>query len=379
MNIRQIKNKISTNLINARGWKTNRKIIVFESDDWGSIRMPSNKAYHNMLKKNIRVDRCPFNSYDSLASEKDLNELFNLLVNFKDYKRNHPVITANTVVCNPDFIKIRESGYRKYYYENFTTTLEKYPFHQNSISFWKEGIKQKIFHPQFHGREHLNISLWLKLLQNNNDIFRLAFNNNFWGISPLIYKPNKINIQAAFDAEKKVELQLHKKIIKDGLELFSKQLGFKSKTFIANNFIWDNSLNDTLKRENINIIQGIKYQKLPLFSRSKHRLIRHYTGELKNNQIYLVRNCFFEPTLFPNKDIISSCLQEIDIAFAWKKPAIISLHRLNFIGYLDENNRNKNLELFRILLNKILKNWPEIEFMTSKELGNLILDSYNSH
>ena len=28
-------------LINIPGWRTNRHIVVIESDDWGSIRMPS--------------------------------------------------------------------------------------------------------------------------------------------------------------------------------------------------------------------------------------------------------------------------------------------------------------------------------------------------
>ena len=32
------------NLSNLPGWRTSRKIVVIESDDWGTIRMPSNKA-----------------------------------------------------------------------------------------------------------------------------------------------------------------------------------------------------------------------------------------------------------------------------------------------------------------------------------------------
>ena len=34
-------NHLKNNLVNYNGWQTNRKIIVFESDDWGAIRTPS--------------------------------------------------------------------------------------------------------------------------------------------------------------------------------------------------------------------------------------------------------------------------------------------------------------------------------------------------
>ena len=33
------------NLLSIPGWRTNRHIVVIESDDWGSIRMPSKEVY----------------------------------------------------------------------------------------------------------------------------------------------------------------------------------------------------------------------------------------------------------------------------------------------------------------------------------------------
>jgi hypothetical protein len=40
---------IVRNLANLPGWCTNRKIVVIESDDWGSIRMPSLTIFENLL------------------------------------------------------------------------------------------------------------------------------------------------------------------------------------------------------------------------------------------------------------------------------------------------------------------------------------------
>ena len=48
--LNKIKTAIASNLTNARGWKTKRKIVVFESDDWGMTRMPSKKIYDELLQ-----------------------------------------------------------------------------------------------------------------------------------------------------------------------------------------------------------------------------------------------------------------------------------------------------------------------------------------
>jgi hypothetical protein len=373
----KLKRTAARHLTNLPGWRTNRKIVVIESDDWGSIRMPSREVYERLLNAGITVDRCPYNKYDSLASEEDLSALFEVLTMFRDKNGNPPIITANTVVANPDFEKIQASGYKEYFYEPFTETLRKYPAHQNAFKLWKEGISSGVFYPQFHGREHVNIPLWLSLLQENHETFKLAFENRLWGLGPEIVNTGKINIQAAFDTKGKIELANQQNSVVKGLSLFESLFGFKSQSFIANNFIWDSGLEPVLKSSGVSVIQGMKYQKLPLFEEKKRKMIRHYLGE-KNDQgqVYLIRNCIFEPTWHSQSDNVSSCLKDIANAFFWKKPAIITSHRVNFIGHVFPDNRKKNLELLKVLIQNVLKIWPDVEFLTSAQLGDEILASY---
>ena len=93
----------------------------------------------------------------------------------------------------------------------------------------------------------------------------------------------------------------------------------------------------------------------------------------KAGLIYLTRNVFFEPSHFRDQyDVVNECLERIKIAFRWGKPSTISMHRLNIIGAIHENNRTVNLMLLRKLLNEILKRYPDVEFMSSDELGNMI-------
>ena len=65
-------------------------------------------------------------------------------------------------------------------------------------------------------------------------------------------------------------------------------------------------------------------------------------------------------------------MEEIRVAFKWGKPAVISSHRVNYVGSIDPSNRDNGLDKLKKLLNKVLKKWPDVEFMTSAELGDLI-------
>jgi len=372
--VNEVRTSVAANLRNIRGIKLCKKIVVFESDDWGSIRMPSKEVFDKLLREGIPVDRCPFNRVDSLAGRDDLEALFLVLSCFKDHRGNHPVITANSVMANPDFERIKESGYNKYYYEPFKKTLERYPKLNRVFEMWEQGITERVFIPQFHGREHVNINLWLNLLQSGHPAFIKAFEHQMWGLGTNLVDSGFINIQSSFDASSYFEIPMQKEILHTGLKMFKETFGFESRSFIANNYTWSSELNETLLSGGVRYIQGMKYQLFPLFEQKKHVHVRHFTGERNvNDQIHIIRNTLFEPSIHSYApDCVDRCLKDIAVSFMWKRPAVISLHRLNFVGQIVEENRKKSLVLFKELLRKILAHWPDVEFMTTVELGNFI-------
>jgi hypothetical protein len=79
----------------------------------------------------------------------------------------------------------------------------------------------------------------------------------------------------------------------------------------------------------------------------------------------------FEPSE-SKSDWVNKCFKNIEIAFRWNKPAIISTHRLNFIGSIFEENRTNNLKMLDSLLSAILIKWPEAEFISSADLAAII-------
>ncbi len=91
-----------------------------------------------------------------------------------------------------------------------------------------------------------------------------------------------------------------------------------------------------------------------------------------NQQRYLIRNAHFEPTLSNQADPVDRCLQQINRAFLWRKPAIITTHRVNYIGSINDENPDSSLRKLDKLLLGILRHWPDVEFMSSDELGKLM-------
>ncbi len=363
---------ILRNLTNIMGWKTRKKLIVFESDDWGSIRMPSNDTFKRLEKFGLDLrsaDAERYNLNDTLATSHDLESLFEVLSNVKDSNGSYAVFTPISIVANPDFQKIFDSGFQEYFYEPFAETLKRYPGCEDSLNLWNEGIKKKLFIPQMHGREHLNVTVWMKALKTGDNYTLLAFKEGMWGFVPATYP--ETDYQAAFLLENPVELKNHEEIISEGLDLFKNLFGYSADYFVPPNGYINNKLNEVLVQHGIKFRYAPKIQNETLGNGQSRKII-HWIGQKDKSSIkYIMRNCFFEPSQ-DGKDWVDSCLNDIKIAFKWHKPAVISTHRVNYIGALNPTNRDKGLRQLSQLLYAILKNWPDAIFLTTAELGQLL-------
>jgi hypothetical protein len=333
--------------------------------------MPSLDAYKRLKSKGVELgegEAGRYNKTDTLASAEDFEQLFALLRSFKDHKGRHPVFTAVSLTSNPDFEKIKESGFRQYFHEPFTKTLERYG-QSNAFDYWKVGKKQRLFVPQFHAREHLYVPLWLRMLQKGDPATLLGFEEGCWGF--LTQTPYNISYQASFDLETTDDLAFQEEAIKNGLAVFEKLHGYKASFIVPPNGPFHRSLEKVAADNGIQFVGASKIQREPI-GRGKIKKSLHWLGQSnKHDQYYLTRNAFFEPNA-PGKDWVASCLKDIEYAFRWKKPAVISSHRTNYIGSLDPKNRDLGLQKLKTLLTRVLQLWPEVEFITSEELGNVI-------
>jgi hypothetical protein len=362
------KESLKKHLINIRGYKFKQKFLVFESDDWGAIRIPNMEARDVLWEKGYTKKTDPFARFDTLESADDYTALFDVLSQYKDNQDNKPVLTANFIMNNPNFEAIKQSDFKQYHSESFLESYQRYPNSREAWQVLQQGIHQKLIQPQFHGAEHLNVMRWMDLLQQKNISFKEAFDLQCYAIDDLRNDNRRSNLMAAYDFDSKEELIYIQKSINEGLQQFQDIFGFSSQTSIAPCYVWNDDVEKEMKKNNVNCFQGSYQQNIPEINKSFQKKYR-YTGQQNNwKQTYLVRNGLFEPSLNNQIDWIQKCLESIAIAFQWGKPAIIGSHRINFAGRLDVHQRDQNLTALDILLQKILQKWPDVQFVDSAEL-----------
>lgn len=352
----------------------NRPVVVIESDDWGTIRMASKEVFSRLASANPQWVNDPYLTYDAIEGNEDLEALFEVLTRHKDGDGKHPVITANCVGGNPDFKGIRESQFASFVWEDFRDTLRRYPGSDRVYEMEQQGLRGGIFVPQFHAREHIQTSRWMSALRAGNPDLKRAFDLELISHALPGHNTCASFFMDAFNADSAIDLQMIAENCREGLDIFRKTWGFYSRSIIAPCYYWHHTMEEQLLEKEVRAFQGIRVQKVSRLNNqpSDFRKSYHFNGERnKNGQFYFVRNCFFEPSLDPVKYGQDACLKQMESAIKQSGLAIISAHRLNFIGRIDPANRVNNLQSFDQLLAAIVKRFPSVRFLSTPDLVDL--------
>ena len=372
-----IKTDILNNAKNVIGWKTDRKIVVISVDDYGNVRLDSKEAAANLEKAGIKPKN-RFDRLDTLETKEDLEALYEVLMSVKDKNGNPAVFTPFAMPCNINFEKMREEGFTEYHYELLPETLAKLKGYEGVWDLWQEGLRTGIMVPQFHGREHLNLKVFKeKLAKRDPEVLTALNNRTYTSISSSGY--STISYTAAFEFWDMKENEAFTEIITDGLNAFEKVYGYRSIHFNPPGGREHHTIHKVLKDNGVKYIDST-FIRLEHQGQGKYKKTINFTGSKNQDGLIIqVRNVVFEPTDNRGFNWVDYSLKQVEAAFRWKKPAIISSHRVNFCGHIDENNRKEGLDALKKLLQKIVERWPDVEFMSSADLGKIISESkYNS-
>ncbi|HSI76542.1 MAG TPA: hypothetical protein VK957_11615 [Lunatimonas sp.] len=373
-----LKDQLFQNLKNIPGWKTNRKLIAIAVDDYGNVRVDSKKALEQIEKKNpVKEQR--FDRFDTLETREDLEVLYEVLGSVKDMHGKPAVFTPYTLSYNIDFERMQEEGYEAYRYELLPVTFKKLSSFQPSAfegawELWQEGIDKGLMRPEFHGREHFNLKVFEEKLAKKDPALMLSLENrSLANIGPSGYP--SIGWTAAFSFWDPVEdTKRFPEIMQEGLEAFEKVYGYKAKVFTPPAQQFPEHLEMELRHWGLKALDKPFYQDKHL-GYGKYK--KQYTSSGYNKKtelVEIVRNVVFEPT---NGHLgnVGKALNQIEAAFRWNRPAIISSHRVNYCGHIDPANRETGITALKNLLKTIIHRWPEVEFMGAHELGELIVSN----
>lgn len=357
---------------NSLGKKTRRKIVTFSVDDYGAQRTASKTALENMERAGMNMHSNRFDQYDSLETEDDLTALWETLDSVRDSNGNPAIFTAFLCPANIDFQMIINSKGEQYNYILLPELYKKLGY-DNMMNLWQQGLKSKLIDVQYHGREHVNLKTLQTLIRQNDQQAWCCINNESWaGITNRI-SPS-ISYVSAYQFDSCTELSELADIATSGLDAFEKIWGYKAVHFTAPGAREHASLDKALFQK------GIKYIDTDILYREHQGngiYKRHFNIPFSKNsvgQYQIVRNCVYEPMLPYQSDWQDYLLFQIQAAFNCRKPANISTHRVNFAGHISERNRNEHLKELKQILHKIKCKWPEVEFMSTRQMADTIIN-----
>jgi hypothetical protein len=371
-----MKQLLINHIKNIPGWRTNRKLVVFSVDDYGNIRIASKEARDN-IDKVVMKSTSHFDTYDNLETREDLEALYEVLTSVKDMHGNSAIFTPYALPCNIDFETMAENKNNEYIYELLPQTFEKLSAkdanaYEGTWRLWQEGIKKGLMKPQFHGREHFNLHIFNDLLSKKNKNITYVLKQGSYVTIPehIDYKQGWT---ASYSFDKLIETDSFFDNVKDGIKRFEEVYGYAPKVFTppAQQF--------PLHLENNLPDLGVKYMDSPRLvlkhlGESKYKTVRHKLGD-GELMTHLVRNVLFEPTVKSKNNWVDFTLKEVEATFRMKKPANISGHRVNYCGYIDEENRKVGLSALKQLLQEIVDRWPDVEFISADQLGDIISEN----
>lgn len=368
--MKEIIRNIWLNVKNIPGWKTSRKIIVIEADDYGSLRMPSNEVYEQLLDKGY-ISSGVHDKYDSIETVEDLSELFKVLKSVRDSEGNYAKITPFFNPTNPDTASIIENNYNSYEYIDYRQVVKEQKIGNSIFDLWEEGIDLGIFKPQYHGREHVNVPKLMELLQSNHQIIRESFEMGFY--HPILNEHKEYhNLRRAFYFDNEVEKNIIKNGLVEGYDVFNRIFNYNPIVFSPSNGTFHPDFKKAITSKGIKtfVESGVRY--IPRGNGKIDSERKFVIGRVarQENTINYSRNVTFEPS--DNKNAVKKALDEIEVAFRWNKPAVIATHRTNFSGKLDKVNRERSLEELKTLLINIKSKWPDVLFLNSEELSKMM-------
>lgn len=369
MSLADLKYTFIRNLKNIPGPTVKKRMVVIECDDYGGIRMPSLEALRQMKAAGVTVDESRYNLLDTLEDKDDLTALFETLNKVKGADGKPAVMSPFVNVANPDFEKIKESGYKEYFYEPFPKTLQKYGHNDGIMNLWKQGIEEGIFTPEFHGREHVSVQPWLEKLQEGDPQLLFAASYGFVAVAnikgiPLYAQEFRPEFYFTNDRQKAF---LHQSIV-EGVKLFEQLFGYTPSAFMPSNSVFHHDFEETVLQTGIPFL--VVAHKNPTPGPGGQLTFTSFTFRQKVQKgklSFYIRNCAFEPTDNGYRSI-DDTVKQIAAAFRWNKPAIISTHRVNFTGGLNKQNRDKGLKELGQLLKIIVQRWPDAEFKSTANM-----------
>jgi hypothetical protein len=309
-------------------------VLIIESDDWGAGPVET----------------------QATALEK----LADVLRQYRDNTGRHPVMTLALVLAVPDGAAIRRDGQ----YRHLSLDEPAFATLRAAID---RGRAAGVFALQLHGLEHY----WPDALMTVDDP---SVRSWLESESPATTErlPSHLQsrwVDAASLPSRPLTADRIATAVTDEVGLYARVFGEKPAVAVPPTFVWNEAVESAWAQ------QGIEFVVTPGLRsacRDGSGMPNCDTGPLHNGQssqglTYLVRDDYFEPERGHRAE---RALDALARKREQGRPCLLETHRSNFIG--DRETYESALNEIDRLYRQALERYPEVRFLSTAELGQVI-------
>lgn len=312
-------------------------VVIFESDDWGT---------------------------GPLTQQTALIQIHELLSQYSDSTGQHPVMTLGIILAEPDVDKIKASTDQTYH----KRTLED-PRYFKLLETIQTGVDQGTLSVHLHGMEHFWPASLMQSTHDNAQVQQWLFNNKNQQTEDL---PSEL--QSRWVDSSNIPSTEHSKedidaAIDEELSLYTNIFGQPPKTVVPPTFVWTDVVEQAYAARGIETMitpgrqcVGRDHNRQP---KPNGRLFLN--GQESDGLLFLVRNDYFEPSIGHKAN---TALQRISAKIQCGRPALLEMHRFNFIN--SEADSKISLQELDKLLQLINTNLPNVRFISAEQLAKIM-------
>jgi hypothetical protein len=288
-----------------------------------------------------------------------LSAIAGVLGEFADLQGHRPVMTLAVVLAIP------EPGQEAA--GNLSELTLREPEFEPVVDEMRDGVRAGVFQLQLHGRSHYWLPALVEASKGDPVVARWLAGPDTWRTESL-----PAELQSRWEpriAGKPFRIpdEMAETAAEQDAQLFHECLGVPATIAVPNRFDWNPAVERGWSTGGVHsVVTPGRYfgHRGPLGDPGSFRSI---TNGMRSEYVrYVVRDQYFEPYKGHDAD---HGLRALATNTGLGRPTLLEIHRVNF---LDADMRQRSLSVMRELLERALKLYPELRFLSNVELVDAI-------
>jgi hypothetical protein len=309
-------------------------VLILESDDWG---------------------------YGPLLQAERLGRLADVLARFRDSAGRHPVVTLGIVLAGPDGDRMRDEDCK--IYQRLTLADSRLASVREALL---RGTADGVFALQLHGMEHFWPASVMRSAARDVRVREWLTASSFASTEELPSPLQSRWVDASVLPSTPLPESEARAAAAEETRAFADVLGVAAEVVVPATFVWTDAVESAWIGAGVRVVvtPGLRNESRDAKGGVVAGTRTYFNAEIgPEGATYVVRDVYFEPAIGQTH---AQAITALSAKTRTARPALIEMHRANFIGGADAAQRA--LEELEKLLRTALVAFPSLRFMSTAEL-----------